>query len=96
MEMENNPSFDTEHYTSRLKELFAQLRNCYSVSYDEQKINDIEKVTKIEIQKIFSADNYQVKKSYEKVTEKLSPAKSNLLQLNKFISELELTISEKR
>ncbi|HCR35978.1 hypothetical protein A2130_00435 [Candidatus Woesebacteria bacterium GWC2_33_12] len=60
------------------------------------KINDIEKVTKIEIQKIFSADNYQVKKSYEKVTEKLSPAKSNLLQLNKFISELELTISEKR
>lgn len=60
------------------------------------KINDVEKLTRTEIQKIFSADNYQIKKSYEKVVEKLSPAKLNLLQLNKFISELELTISEKR
>lgn len=60
------------------------------------KINDIEKLTRVEIQKIFSADNYQIKKSYEKVAEILSPSKLNLLQLNKFISELELTISEKR
>lgn len=66
------------------------------IDFELAKINDIEKLTETEIQKIFSADNYQIKKSYEKVVEKLSPARQNLLQLNKFISELELTISEKR
>jgi len=60
------------------------------------KINNTEGLTREEIQKIFNSDNYQIKKSYDKVVEKLSPAQENLLKLNSFITELELTISEKR
>lgn len=60
------------------------------------KINDIENATRTEIEKIFSQDNYQIKKAYEKVTEKLVPAKENLLTLNNFLTELESTIEEKR
>ena len=60
------------------------------------KVNEIEAKTRVETQKIFSAENYSISKSYEKVVSILSPVKSNLLQLNNFISELEQTISEKR
>jgi len=60
------------------------------------KITDVEAATRVEIQKIFTVENYSINKSYEKVVSVLSPIKSNLLQLNNFISELEQTISEKR
>jgi len=60
------------------------------------KVNEIEAKTRVETQKIFSAENYSINKSYEEVVSILSPVKSNLLQLNNFISELEQTISEKR
>ncbi|HLD92050.1 MAG TPA: TspO/MBR family protein [Patescibacteria group bacterium] len=60
------------------------------------KFTDIENLARIEIQKIFSGESYVIKRSYEKSLSTLLPAKSNLLQLNQFISELELTISEKR
>ena len=60
------------------------------------KINDIENLTRTEIDKVFNEDNYQIKKAYDKVVEKLAPAKDNLLTLNSFITELESTIEEKR
>lgn len=60
------------------------------------KINNQENAARSEIAKIFNQDNYQIKKSYERVAEKLVPAKENLLTLNSFISELETTIEEKR
>ena len=60
------------------------------------KITEVEAATRVEIQKIFTVENYSINKSYEKVVSVLSPIKSNLMQLNNFISELEQTISEKR
>lgn len=60
------------------------------------KIIDIENKTRTEIQKVFSKDTYEVDRAYDNTVETISPVKLNLLQLNKFIGELENTILEKR
>lgn len=60
------------------------------------KIIDIENLAKKRNELIFDKDTYKVDKAYEDAIETISPVKSNLLQLNQFIKELEITISEKR
>ena len=60
------------------------------------KITDIENGVKKESPTVFSDEIYKINKSYDSVLEKLSSAKAELLQLNKFVRELENTISEKR
>lgn len=66
------------------------------IDFELNEISNSEKDAQVEIDKILTSDNYQIKKSYDKVAEKLLPAKQNLLQINKFIKELELAILEKR
>lgn len=65
----------------------------------DQEINnlsDIESKTKKEIDKIYGADEYQRSSGYKKALETLDPAKFSLLNLNRFIKELDNTIQSKR
>lgn len=52
--------------------------------------------TKTSATDVFSSDSFISENSYRKGIEKISPVKENLLKLNKYIIELETTISEKR
>lgn len=66
------------------------------IDLELNKIIDIESQAKKQNELIFDEDTYKVDKAYEDTIETISPVKSNLLQLNQFIKELEITISEKR
>jgi tryptophan-rich sensory protein len=66
------------------------------IDLELNKIIDIESMAKKQNELVFDKDTYKVEKAYEDTIEAISPAKSNLLQLNQFIKELEITISEKR
>lgn len=66
------------------------------IDLELNKIIDIENKSKPLNQLVFSKDTYDVEKPYEDTIEALSPVKGNLLRLNQFIKELEITISEKR
>ncbi len=66
------------------------------IDLELNKIIDIENKSKPLNHLVFSKDTYDVEKSYEDTIETLSPVKGNLLRLNQFIKELEITISEKR
>jgi hypothetical protein len=66
------------------------------IDLELNKIIDIENIAKKQNELVFDKDTYKVDKAYEDTVETISPAKSNLLQLNQFIKELEITISEKR
>lgn len=59
-------------------------------------INAIENNTKIEIEKILSADDYQRDSGYKRAMEKLSLVKTNLNKLNNYLGELENVIISKR
>lgn len=66
------------------------------IDLELNKIIDIENRAKKQNELVFDKDTYKVDKAYEDAVETISPVKSNLLQLNQFIKELEITISEKR
>lgn len=61
-----------------------------------KQIEDIEKETKLEADKILDSSEYRRDGSYEDALEALDPAKTNLLQLNSFVRELENVINSKR
>jgi hypothetical protein len=66
------------------------------IDLELNKIIDIENMAKKQNELVFDKDTYKIDKAYEDTIETISPVKSNLLQLNQFIKELEITISEKR
>ncbi len=59
-------------------------------------ISEIERLTLIEIEKIFGSNDYERARSYKKSIEKLSPSKQGLLRLNGYVMELENIIANKR
>lgn len=52
--------------------------------------------TKVQIDKIYGADEYQRGSSYKRSVEEISLSKQSLLKLNKYILELENTVGSKR
>lgn len=59
-------------------------------------IAEIEKVSKDEIENIYSEDSYQRGNAYKKAIEELSLSKTHLEKLNNYIKELDTVISNKR
>lgn len=66
------------------------------IDQELNKINDSENKARTEVENIVSSDKYLQERAYDNSIKRISPIKTNLLTLNRFISELENVISEKR